>query len=162
MFTTHPGPRATLLTCLFALPLVAPGPCGGRVDTYDLGVGAFEVDHDGALLWTHVVPVDPATNVVPLKVNDRQLRPIGQLQFLLAPGCSEAEIEKVVHQMGLFLADRGCFALTLVDMGMIPRGVLESLGFSPTEGLITFAARGPKSTIAAFDGLSPPFFVDFM
>ena len=68
MFTTHPGPRATLLTCLFALPLVAPGPCGGLVDTYDLGVGAFEVDHDGALLWTHVVPVDPATNVVPLKV----------------------------------------------------------------------------------------------
>ena len=101
-------------------------------------------------------------NVVPLKVNDRQLRPIGQLQFLLAPGCSEAEIERVVHQMGLFLADRGCFALSLVDMGMIPRGVLERLGFSPTEGFITFAARGPKSTIAAFEGLRPPFFVDFM
>jgi GNAT superfamily N-acetyltransferase len=100
-------------------------------------------------------------NVLPMKINDRRLRPIGQLQLLLAPGCSAAEIEEVVHHMGLFLADRGCFAMTLVDMGMIPRGVLESLGFSPTEDLITFAARGPRSTIAAFDGLSPPFFIDF-
>ena len=100
-------------------------------------------------------------NVLPMAINERRLRPIGQLQFLLAPRCSDAEIERVIHQMGLFLAERDCFAMTLVDMGMVPRGVLDNLGFSPTDSQITFAARGPKSTIARFEGLRPPFFLDF-
>jgi len=51
--------------------------------------------------------------------------------------------------------------MTLVDMGMVPRSVLDRLGFSPTDTQITFAARGPKSTIAVFEGLRPPFFFDF-
>ena len=80
---------------------------------------------------------------------------------MLAPRGTDAEIEDIVHHMGLFLAQRGCFAMTLVDMGMVPRSVLENLGFSPTEDLITFAARGPRGTIAAFEGLRPPFYLDF-
>ena len=100
-------------------------------------------------------------NVLPMAINERRLRPIGQLQLLLAPRCTDAELEDILHHMGLFLAQRGCFAMTLVDMGMVPRAILESLGFSPTEDLITFAARGPKSTIAAFEGLRPPFYLDF-
>ena len=54
--------------CLLALALAAPGPCGGRVAAFDLGVGAFELDQDGALLWTHVVPVDADATAVPLRV----------------------------------------------------------------------------------------------
>ena len=100
-------------------------------------------------------------NVLPMAINERRLRPIGQLQLLLAPRGTDAEIEDIVHHMGLFLAQRGCFAMTLVDMGMVPRSVLENLGFSPTEDLITFAARGPRGTIAAFEGLRPPFYLDF-
>ncbi len=96
-----------------------------------------------------------------MKINQRRLRPVGQLQLLLAPGCTDAQIENIVHHLALFLLERGCFAMTLVDMGMVPRGVLATLGFSATEDLITFAARGPKSTIAAFEGLRPPFFLDF-
>ena len=39
-------------------------------------------------------------NVLPMAVNERRLRPIGQLQLLAAPGCSSAEIETVVHHLG--------------------------------------------------------------
>jgi hypothetical protein len=94
-------------------------------------------------------------------VNERRLRPIGQLQLLLAPGCNDAPIETVVHHMALFLAARGCFAMTLVDMGAVPRLVLDELGFVATETQIAFAVRGPQSTIEAFADLRPPFFLDF-
>jgi phosphodiesterase/alkaline phosphatase D-like protein len=33
------------------------GPC--EVEEFDLGVGAFEIGQDRAILWTHVVPSDP-------------------------------------------------------------------------------------------------------
>jgi GNAT superfamily N-acetyltransferase len=100
-------------------------------------------------------------NVLPMAIGERRLRPIGQLQLLLAPGATSAQIEAIVHHLALFLAERGCFAMTLLDLGVVPRGVLDRLGFAATETLITFAARGPKSTIEAFAGLRPPFFLDF-
>jgi GNAT superfamily N-acetyltransferase len=100
-------------------------------------------------------------NILPMAINQRRLRPIGQLQLLAAPGSTGAQIESVVHHMGLFLAERGCFAITLLDTGVAPRSVLDRLGFTATDTLITFAARGPKRTIAAFEGLRPPFFLDF-
>jgi len=34
------------------------------VGDFDLGVGAFEAEPDRAILWTHVVPVDPTTESV--------------------------------------------------------------------------------------------------
>lgn len=51
--------RPALLLSLSALMLVtlAMGPCS--VEEFDLGVGAFEVGEDRAILWTHVVPTDP-------------------------------------------------------------------------------------------------------
>ena len=100
-------------------------------------------------------------NVLPMAVNERRLRPIGQLQLLAAPGCSSAQIETVVHHMGLLLAERGCFAVTLLDMGVVPRSVLDRLGFVATDTQITFAVRGPKRTIECFAGLRPPYFLDF-
>ena len=99
--------------------------------------------------------------VDPMSINERRLRPIGQLQFFLAPGCSEEEISSAVRQLGIFLTDRDCFAMTLVDMGMVPRAVLEGLGFEPSDDRVTFAARGPRTTIEAFEVLSPPLFLDF-
>jgi len=100
-------------------------------------------------------------NVVPMVRNEKRLRPIGQLQLLAAPGSTGAQIEAVVRHVGRFLAARGCFAMTLLDMGVVPRSALDNLGFVASETLITFAARGPKSTIEAFAGLRPPFFLDF-
>ena len=100
-------------------------------------------------------------NIMPMSINDHRLRPVGQLQFLLAGDCSVAEITRVVHHVALYLAERGCFALSMVDMGMVPETVLTSLGFEPSEDRITFAARGPRRTVGAFEGLRPPYFVDF-
>ena len=49
--------RSLLVLSLLAFAVAGVGPCG--VQEFDLGVGAFEVGQDRALLWTHVVPVDP-------------------------------------------------------------------------------------------------------
>ena len=105
-------------------------------------------------------------NLLPMAVDDRELPPIAQLQLLLAIDGTEAQIapgdvEKVLQHLGHRLGERGCFALSLVDMGVVPLEVLEKLGFRQTEDVITFAARGPQDTIAAFEGLQPPFFLDF-
>jgi hypothetical protein len=49
----------------------------------------------------------------------------------------------------------------MLDLGMVPRGVIEKLGFRPIETVIALAARGPRSKLAAFADLRPPFFLDF-
>ena len=51
--------------------------------------------------------------------------------------------------------------MTLLDMGVVPRSVLDRLGFVATDTQITFAVRGPKHKIECFAGLRPPFFLDF-
>lgn len=97
-------------------------------------------------------------NILPMAIDDRKLRPIGQLQLLLA---DDSLSKTIVHHTALRLAERGCFAMTLLDMGVIAPGALASLGFSPTDTLITFAARGPRRHVEAFATLRPPFFLDF-
>ncbi len=42
---------------------------GACVDEFDLGVGAFEVGQDRAILWTHIVPANPAAKSVTLSVS---------------------------------------------------------------------------------------------
>ena len=66
-----------------------------------------------------------------------------------------------MHHTALRLAERGCFAMTLLDMGVVAPSALARLGFSPTDTLITFAARGPRRHVEAFATLRPPFFLDF-
>jgi hypothetical protein len=102
-----------------------------------------------------------AWNVLPMAVDDRRLRPIGQLQLVLAPGRAAATVETVVLHTAHLLAERDCFAMTLLDTGMVPRGVLESLGFAPSDMQVTFAARGPRRNLETFADLEPPFFLDF-
>lgn len=51
---------------ILSLAAVGTGPCG--VSDYDLGVGAFEVGQDRAILWTHVVPENPERTSVVLHV----------------------------------------------------------------------------------------------
>lgn len=134
------------LSASLAARYLRPGDEASGTLFYDLGSGRF------ALV---------CFNILPMAINERRLRPIGQLQLLLAPGCSEDEIERVVRHLALDLAERGCFALTLVDLGMVPRSALEGVGLVATEDRIAFAARGPRSTIEAFERLRPPFFLDF-
>lgn len=100
-------------------------------------------------------------NIMPMSINDHRLRPVGQLQFLLAPGASEARIQRIVHHLALFLVQRGCFALSLLDMGMVPATVLRELGFEPTDDAIAFAIRGPKATLDLLSHAKPPLFLDF-
>lgn len=100
-------------------------------------------------------------NILPMARDERRLRPIGQLQLVLAPGCTAAEMRDLVVRTARFLAERGCFAMTLVDLGMVPREVLGDLGFAPSEDRIHFAVRGPESAIELFRDLEPPYFLDF-
>jgi len=60
----HALARIRLVTILAPLVLIL----GGCVDSFDLGVAAFEVGPDGAILWTHVVPIDPDAPVLGLEV----------------------------------------------------------------------------------------------
>jgi hypothetical protein len=103
-----------------------------------------------------------AWNVLPMAIDDRKLRPIGQLQLVL-PGspAGGATVEAMVHDTALRLAERGCFAMTMLDLGVVPHRTLEKLGFAPSDTTITLAARGPLRNVEAFAGLRPPFFLDF-
>jgi hypothetical protein len=102
-----------------------------------------------------------AWNVLPMAMDERRLRPIGQLQLVLAPERSPATVETIVLHVAHRFAERDCFAMTLVDMGVVPRTTLESLGFAPTDTQITFAVRGPERNLEGFADLRPPFFLDF-
>jgi phosphodiesterase/alkaline phosphatase D-like protein len=55
-----------IVIALLALVAVGMGPCA--VDDFDLGVGAFEIGQDRAILWTHVVPANPDTDTVVFRV----------------------------------------------------------------------------------------------
>ena len=50
-------PRLVLLVPLLVLGSIGMGRCATQ--EFDLGVGAFEIGQDRAILWTHAVPVDP-------------------------------------------------------------------------------------------------------
>ncbi len=53
----------------FALPVLASLTLGFTcASEFDLGVGAFEVGQNRAILWTHAVPVDPAANKVDVRL----------------------------------------------------------------------------------------------
>ena len=100
-------------------------------------------------------------NLSSMAINDHRLRPIGQLQMLHAPDCSEDQVAAALHQLGLHLTERGCFAMTVTDLGMIPRKVLEQLRFAPSDDGIAFAARGPRASLDRITGIQPPYFLDF-
>ena len=120
--------------------------------------------------WRYDLPADKGDseaplligwNLLPMAYNERDLPPIGQLQFLFAPDRSAATIERALHDAATRLHKKGCFAVSVLDMGTAPISVLERLGFAATETLVTFAARGPIETIDTLEGVSPPFFYDF-
>jgi GNAT superfamily N-acetyltransferase len=100
-------------------------------------------------------------NILPMAIEDHRLRPVGQLQLLHAPGATEERIGTIVHHLATFLAARGCFVMTALEMGVVSHAVLERLGFAATDTTIAFAARGPKRNLEPFEGLRPPFFLDF-
>ena len=100
------------------------------------------------ILWQRDGAQSPSLvgfNILPMVKDDRRLKPIGQLQFLLAPGASDVQLRGLVHRLALHLTGQGCFAMTLLDQGVLPRAVLEDLGFVPSGTTITFAARGPQA-----------------
>ncbi|MBW2697113.1 MAG: alkaline phosphatase D family protein [Deltaproteobacteria bacterium] len=55
--SNRPTNRVALFFVLIAFTL-------GCVDSFDLGVGAFEIDQEGAILWTHVTTTDPKVSRV--------------------------------------------------------------------------------------------------
>jgi len=57
--------RSVLLVSLVALCGLGAAPCASE---FDLGVGAFEIGQDRAILWTHVVPSDPERKIVTFRV----------------------------------------------------------------------------------------------
>jgi phosphodiesterase/alkaline phosphatase D-like protein len=60
--------RILLVTILpLALIAIGMGPCAAP--EFDLGVGAFEIGPDRAILWTHAVPPDPDTRQLVFRVD---------------------------------------------------------------------------------------------
>ena len=54
--------RLLVIIVLFALGGFGMGPCATQ--EFDLGVGAFEIGQDRAILWTHAVPADANAKLV--------------------------------------------------------------------------------------------------
>ncbi|MDX1383715.1 MAG: hypothetical protein R3190_08740 [Thermoanaerobaculia bacterium] len=130
----------------FAARYLAPGETAARSRLYDFGGGA-------ACLVSY--------NLMHMAIDDHRLRPIGQLQTVWAPACSEEQVRTAVHDLGLRLTVEGCFAMTLLDAGMVPRPTLEALRFRPADDGVAFAARGPRSNLDSLAGSRPPYFLDF-
>ncbi len=99
--------------------------------------------------------------LTPLIVNDRHLNPVGQLHSIYTQNCSPNDLESMLHHLGLFLRERGCFAMSLYDLGVIPHGSLRQLGLRPSDDRYAFAVRGPRRVIEPFHTVQPPFFLDF-
>ena len=99
--------------------------------------------------------------ITPLMVNERRLHPIGQLHSIHTQHCTPLHLERMLHHLGLYFSERGCFAITLYDQGAIPPDLLHRLGFRPSEDRYLFAVRGPRHAIDAFTTVHPPFFMDF-
>jgi len=59
-------PRLVLLVPLLVLGSIGMGRCATQ--EFDLGVGAFEIGQDRAILWTHAVPVDPDARSILFRV----------------------------------------------------------------------------------------------
>ena len=119
----------------------------------DLGGGVSGLGRGGAALVCF--------NISPMKYNEISRMPIGQVQLVLAPGCSHQQHARVGRFMAHFLRDRGCFAMSTVDMGMIPSVALEESGYVELPVHVTFAVRGPRANVSLFESIEPPFFVDF-
>ena len=100
-------------------------------------------------------------NLLPLKRDDKTLLPVGQLQLVWGD-VSDEQIRDVIRDSCDQLASRGCFAVNLVDMGLVPRELLLELGFAPLAGeRMAFAVRGPSSATQRFSRVKGPFFLDF-
>jgi len=57
---------SVLCLVLLSLSVSGVGPCA--VDEFDLGVGAFEIGQDRAILWTHIVPSNASQSIGWLRV----------------------------------------------------------------------------------------------
>ncbi|MEM1246340.1 MAG: hypothetical protein AAGK22_08200 [Acidobacteriota bacterium] len=101
-------------------------------------------------------------NLMPMKIDDHPLKPVGQIQTVMTRGCAESHKQRLLHHAALYLRSLGCFAATTLDLAAVPTAVLRALGFRPLEeDLVHLAARGPAETVALFEDEAPPFFVDF-
>ena len=96
-----------------------------------------------------------------LQRNEQYLGRAGQIQTVYATHCTAAHLQQALHHLGRWLQDEGCFAVTLLDQGVIPHHVLQTLHFRPGEDQMLFAVRGPRSSIAAFTTVQPPYGLDF-
>ncbi len=99
--------------------------------------------------------------LTPLIVNDRSLRPVGQLHSIHADSCEPSDFEAMLQHLGHFLSERNSFAMSLYDEGVIPHTCLQRLGFRSSEDRYAFAVRGPQRAIDPFLTVNPPFFLDF-
>lgn len=167
-FVPHASAAATHTT----LPSVAAFTQAVRAQ-YDV---AFGLDASFRTLYLHPDASDAGTlwydlgqgasccvsyYVTPLIVNDHPLNPVGQIHSVHAQDCTPAHLEHVLHHLGLFFHEQGCFAISLCDEGVIPPDVLRQLGFHPSDDQYVFAVRGPRRAIESFTTVQPPFFLDF-
>lgn len=97
---------------------------------------------------------------VALLRNAQRLGVVGRVQTVYAQNCTPQHLHQALqHLCGVF-QDQGCYAMGVLDQGVIPPTVLDALAFRPLDDARVFAVRGLATTLQAFDGVQPPFCFD--
>ena len=99
--------------------------------------------------------------LMPLAVNDRQLRPAGMVQTVHAENCQVIHLEQMLVHLGNYFRNLGCFAMSVYDLGVIAHRALSAIGLETDEDRYDYTVRGPRNIIDQFSNLAPPYFVDF-
>ena len=119
---------------------------------------------NAGLLWYELG--DGATccvgyTLMPLAVNDRQLRPAGMVQTVHAEKCQVIHYEQILTHIGHYFRNLGCFAMSVYDLGVITHQALSAIGLETDEDRYDYTIRGPREIIDQFSHLEPPYFIDF-
>src|SRR3990172_7768553 len=98
------------------LVIVSPMMLGSTcAQDFDLGVGSFEIEPERAILWTHVVPVDPATKTVKVRLfvaSDPDFQHIVRMQAASAKADDDFTVRVLVP--GLHSSTRYYYRFTAV------------------------------------------------
>jgi phosphodiesterase/alkaline phosphatase D-like protein len=130
--------RLLLALCVLVGGTLGMGPCAGE---FDLGVGAFEIGQDRAILWTRVVPVDPGRRSVTVRLEVAR----------------DAAFTDIVRRQLATARDQHDFTLRVLLTGLSPATEYHYRFYSP--GTDEFSQAGSFRTAPTDDDDSPVRFV---
>ena len=147
--------RRFALVLLVALSGLGIGPCSGQ---FDLGVGAFEIGQDRAILWTHVVPEDASRQSVLIRVEvatDDGFTEIVRQQATVA--WEKHDFTARVLMTGLSPATRYHYRVTALGNGSVsPSGTFRTAPAEDDASPVRFVLSGDSNL-----GYTAPRGLDF-